>query len=129
MLLCIPSKIYHHTPVPYSSHAGPNRGVPNHLASQNDRTSRINSTTIPSTQEAVSLFGSTGGQLGQPTVYGSDPLSGYPHLSDERCRLMEANLPSPEELFSSTVNDSIQEFASAAEYMIDITNDLERRYI
>ena len=42
---------------------------------------------------------------------------------------MEANLHSPEELFSSTVNDSIQEFASAAEYMIDITSDLERRYI
>ena len=80
-------------------------------------------------QEAVSLFESTGGQLGQPTVFGSDPLSRYPHLIDERRHLMEANIPSPEELFSLTVNNSIQEFASAVEYTIDITNDLERRHI
>ena len=110
-------------------YVGPNRGVPNVLASENDRTSKISSTAIPSTQEAVSLFESTGRQLGQPAIFGSDPLNGHPHLVDERRHLMETNLPSPEELFGSTVNNSIQGFTSAVEYMIDITSDLERRYL
>lgn len=109
--------------------AGPNRGIPHQLAVQNDRASRISNNCLPSTDTAVSLFEATGGRLGQATIFGRDPLAGHSELIEERRSMMETNIPSPEELFGWTVNDSIQQFSSSIEYMVEITQDLQRRYV
>ena len=109
----------------YSS--GPNRGIPNNLAEQNDHTSRISSTQIPSTEDAVSSFIASGGSLSSVKLFGVDPLSGSSSLIQQRQLELEENIPCPQEIFAHTVNGDYSYFAQSLEYLIESTTRLQRQ--
>ena len=104
------------------------KGIPNQLATTNNRASILDRSLIPSTASAISLFQRSGGQLSVPSEFGADPLNGHSELMDERttCRLMDNNRPSIEHIFSCVEINSCQEFVSSLQYMIDETNHLVR---
>lgn len=107
----------------------PSRGVPNLLALRNNRVAQVQRDLVPNTDTAVSMYEATGGRLGRITGFGVDPLAGEEELIEERCILMETNMPSPDDLFGFTVNNLYQPFSDSLEYMVDITQDLQRRYL
>ncbi len=96
------------------------------MARQNNHAATIDPSVVPDTLAGVSLYEREGGHLTMPSVYGRDPLSDSPGLLAQRKALMESNLPSPEQLFSWTVNGSYQPFGDSLKYMIDVTNRLNR---
>lgn len=108
-------------------HVGQHRGVPNQLSAQNNRTARIDASIIPDVTTAVSLYEASGGRLEPEREFGVDPLSGCQELIQLRQTMMESSVPSPEQLFSWTVNGLTQPFSDSLEFMIDVTTDLSRR--
>ena len=102
------------------------KGIPNQLAAENSRVSVLDTSNIPSTIAAASLFRNRNGRLSVPIEFGVDPLNGHHQLSNQRQRLMDSNLPPTEYIFGSVVNNSYQDFACSLKYMIDVTNYLTR---
>ena len=103
---------------------GPNRGIPNQLASRNSRVAVISSALVPDVDSVAAMYRANGGQLTSVSAFGTDPLADSRELLLRR-HLMEHNIPSPD-LFSWTVNGLSQPFADSVKYMIDVTTDLER---
>ena len=96
------------------------------LATQNDRVAWIDSRLVPDASSAVSLYQASGGRLETPSGFGVDPLAGSPGLVQQRQATMEANIPSPQDLFGWTVNGLFQPFTDSVKYMIDVSTDLAR---
>lgn len=107
--------------------SGPNRGIPNNLAEQNDHTSRISSTQIPSTDDAVASFIASGGNLSPIKLFGIDPLSGSSSLIQQRQLELEESIPCPQEIFAHTVNGDYSSFAHSLEFLIESTTRLQRQ--
>ena len=101
------------------------RGIPSVLAEQNNRASPIHSSLIPTLDEAVASYSSSGGYLASPSFFGCDPLGGHADLQRERQRLMEQTLPSPQDIFSYTVNGYIPPFAQSLEFMVEKSFQLQ----
>lgn len=106
---------------------GPHRGVPNHLADFNNRAASIDAHQVPTLQEAVDGYQAAGGTLSPAAIFGSDPLANSPELLLQRQQALEENLPSPDELFSYTVNEFYQPFADSLQQMIQQTTQLSVR--
>ena len=115
-------------PLPSLSHhnIGQHRGIPNQLADQNNRAAIIGSSLIPDVGSAVAMYEASGGHLNTPSGFGTDPIAGSPELLHYRQSLMEQSIPSPENLFSWTVNGSTQPFADSLKYTIDTSIHLQR---
>ena len=107
-------------------HAGPHRGVPAQLASQNNRAAVISRSLIPDVDTAVAMYEASGGHLSTPSGFGTDPIAGSPELLRYRENEMEQNIPSPEDLFGWTVNGITQPFADSLKFMIDTSIHLQR---
>ena len=107
--------------------SGSHRGIPNILADQNNHAARIpaGQGTIPTAGEAEALFVAAGGHLSPTAQFGSDPLSDSPDLIQQRQIMLEQNLPTPEELFSFTVNGDYIPFARSLQFMIETTLQLQ----
>ena len=75
---------------------------------------------------AVTLYENEGGRLTSPSSFGQDFLSNFPEIMMRRKHLMEQRLPSPEDLFSWTVNGFYEPFSHSLQCVIDITNELSR---
>jgi len=103
--------------------------VPNFLSEQNNQTARIPQTHIPTVQEASQSYVAAGGHLSPRTQFGVDPLSESPDLLLQRQQALEQNIPTPEELFSFTVNGDYTIFAQSLQYMIHITMELQRLFL
>ena len=103
---------------------GPHCGIPNQLAAENCRTGFVYPSAVPSLSEAVQAYHATGGYLTPPTPFGTDPLSQSPNLLLQRSNTLDGFLPTPEDLFSYTVNGYYQPFASSLLSFIDVTNQL-----
>ncbi len=106
------------------SWAGPQRGVPNHLADLNSRVGRVPVHQVPTLQAAIAAYQATGGNLSPAMQFGSDPIGHSSELLLERTRALEANIASPEDLFSFTVNGVYQPFADSLQFMIHKTHQL-----
>ena len=105
---------------------GPQRGVPNILARDNNHTARIPIGHIPDTDEAIASFLRSGGVLSPNTLFGTDPLSNFPELILRRQRELEQVIPSPQDVFAHTVNGDFGPFANSLDTIIQITNRLQR---
>ena len=100
------------------------------MASTHNRAAQIDAATLlPDTQTAVSMYRASGGMLGDVAGFGVDPLHNDPELIAERQRLMEDNMPTPEQLFGWTVNSIVDPFKQSLQFMIDQTLDIERRFL
>ena len=100
------------------------RGIPNVLARECNQAKQIHRSLVPSLEEAVQLYESSGGNLTAPALFGSDPLSDHEDLRSVRQRAMEESIPSPEELFSIVVNGNDVPFAQSIQFMVDKTTHL-----
>ena len=100
------------------------RGIPNLLAQECNHAKQIHPSLVPSLEEAVQLYESSGGHLTPLTTFGSDPLAGHDDLQRIRQRAMEESIPSPEELFSTVVNGMDVPFAQSIQFMVDKTSTL-----
>lgn len=74
---------------------------------------------VPTLEEAISDYQSSGGFLSPVMPFGCDPLAAHEALIHERERLMEQNLPTPMNLFSYTVNGIDTPLTQAIEFMIE----------
>jgi len=101
------------------------RGIPNTLSCENDHTSQIHFSVVPTLGEAVNTYESTGGSISLPSVFGTDPLAGHNALLSERQRLMEENIPTPKDLFSAVVNGVDGPFAYSLQFVVEKTLQLE----
>lgn len=99
--------------------AGPHRGIPNDLAASNNHAYSINPLLLPSAEDAAISYEAHRGRLTHFQDYCSVPLQHDAHLLQQRKALMEASLPSPEDLFSYTVNNHVLPFTQALCFMID----------
>ena len=72
---------------------GPHRGIPNILSEQNNHAARIPTGHIPTADEAVQSFYSSGGHLSPMSQFGTDPLSDSQELlsSSKRARTKCSN--------------------------------------
>ena len=92
------------------------------VAERNNHAARLSTRQIPTADEAIASYV---GHLSAATQFGIDPLSGSPQLFNQRERELEENIPSPEDLFSYTVNGNYLPFAQSLKYLIDTTNRLQ----
>ena len=65
---------------------GPSGGIPNDMASRQNTITPPGQLSIPSTNEAICLFTSTGGHLTPESSFGEDPIGAYQHLKELRNR-------------------------------------------
>ena len=100
------------------------RGIPNVLFQEHNSVNQIHSSLVPSLQESIQLYESSGGHLTPSTQVGVDPLAGHDDLLSIRQRAMEENIPSPENLFSNVVNGIDVPLSQSIRYMVDQTTDL-----
>ena len=96
------------------------------LAEQNNRSARI-PIQVPSTDDAVANFVSSGGILSPMKQFGIDPLSQSSSLIQRRQLELEQNLPCPREIFAHTVNGDYGLFVQSLKFLIDSTNRLWRQ--
>lgn len=59
------------------------------------------------------------------TQFGIDPLSDSQELFSRRQRELEQNVPTPEELFSQTVNGNYIPFARSLDFLVQTTHYLQ----
>ena len=62
----------------WNSHTIPRKGVPNILQMENNGTTPIISSDIPTAANAVAAYRGQGGRLTEPSDFGEDPLSSHP---------------------------------------------------
>ena len=86
--------------------------------------SQIRPSLIPTLDEAVLSYESSGGCLTPLSLFGSDPLAGYEDLQRERQKCMEESIPSPNELFSYVVNGIDSPFSQSVQYMVEKSTQL-----
>ena len=104
------------------------RGVPNLLAQlENNHARRMHPSLVPTLEDAVVSYESSGGNLSAATLFGTDPLSGHQEFLLQRELFMQTNNPNPEDIFSHVVNGSSASFAQSLQSMIDHTNYLSRQ--
>ena len=60
------------------------KGIPNILQAQNNGTTRIDITEVPTVGDAVLAFRQQGGTLTDPSDFGLDPLANHQALSQQR---------------------------------------------
>lgn len=68
------------------------RGIPNILASQNNRTSQSHYSVVPTPEQAVASYRASGGCLSMPSQFGYDPSAGHEGFQSERERAMDENI-------------------------------------
>lgn len=100
------------------------RGIPNLLAQENNHARQIHPSLVPTLDDAITFYESSGGNLTAASLFGTDPLNGHPELLLQREMSMEANNPSPEDIFSHVVNGLNTSLAQSLRFMVDLTNHL-----
>lgn len=98
------------------------------LFRENNHASSIHSSLVPTLDEANSAYEISGGSLRPGLLFGSDPLTGHETLQSERQRLMEVNLPTPEELFSFVVNGIDTPFTEALLFVIQTPFNYDHKH-
>ena len=73
---------------------------------------------IPTRDEAVSLFETSGGNLTRPSTYGADPLSGSPERMARRQNFFDKRFPSLKDIYGSLVNGDASMFKNAVKFYI-----------
>ena len=77
---------------------------------------------VPSTDDAVASFVSSGGILSPVKQFGIDPLTQSSLLIQQRQLELEQNMHCPREIFAHTVNGDCCLFVQSLKFLIDCTN-------
>lgn len=104
---------------------GAHRGIPNILMDSNNQVAKLNTTDIPSPNEALQEFQNHGGHITTFNTFGHDPLGQRPDLIREREERFFQQYPQFDDIFHTTVNGDDSLFRSGILYIIDISKQLE----
>lgn len=102
---------------------GPEGGIPNVLASQNNQVTQLHSTLIPSTADIMQIHEQSGNILQRDASYGQDPLNGYPHLQELRERDFVAAFPDFGDIFTNILHHDASMFKTAIHQFIVLTEN------
>ena len=100
---------------------GPNGGVPNRLADEHHNTTQVAQGAIPSVNDAVTLYESSGGHLSRNSLFGVDPLAQHPQEHSYRIRDFCTRYGSFEQLYCNVSSGNGDEFKRAILYFRDLT--------
>lgn len=93
------------------------RGIPNRLMNIDNRAKRIDTSLMPTTEEAVEQYG---GRISEPCTFGTDPLESNNILKDVRYEAFFSKF-SFQNLFCHVSNGCGESFSDALLFFIDIT--------
>ena len=97
---------------------GIHRGLPNHLMELNNRAKAISPSQLPTADQAVQMYESSGGRLSNPAHFGSDRLHGERwEIKDQAFR---QRYPSFSSICHSVLNGGSLPFKQALLFMIDV---------
>lgn len=101
---------------------GRNGGIPNVLAQNANRVTRLSSFCVPTTVEAVSSHEVNGNRLTRESCFGCDPLHGNENIQrlidrDFRTRYHDMHM-----IFQEVIHGNPLTFRSAIAYYIELTN-------
>ena len=102
---------------------GPEGGIPNTLALQNNRVTRLVTSSVPSTLQLIQLHEQGGNRLCRDATYGFDPLNGHPQLQELRERDLFILFPDLTVLFQDVLHNDAQLFKSCIYHFIFLTNN------
>ena len=95
--------------------------IPSILARRNNQTTHLDSSTILTTTDAISLHEQLGGHLTRESQFGCDPLASYPNLSQLRERDFHSRYPNIEELMECVLGGNLAVFKQALIDFIELT--------
>ena len=101
---------------------GPSGGIPNDMASGQNTITPPGQLSIPSTNEEIRLFTSTGGHLTPESSFGEDPIGAYQHLKELRNRDFRSRYPLMEAVLENVLHSDGMVFRQSVKYFIDITH-------
>ena len=101
---------------------GTSGGTPNILASSTCNVTSIQECNVPTTDQAISSFTNDGGHLTMESVFGQDPLDGYPLLQQLRARDFQSQYPSVEDIFKNILHSDGATFVQSIEFFIELTD-------
>ena len=78
--------------------------------------------SIPSTNEEIHLFTSTGGHLTPESSFGEDPIGAYQHLNELRNRDFRSRYPLMEAVLENVLHSDGMVFRQSVKYFIDLTH-------
>lgn len=105
---------------------GPQGGIPNTLAEQNNHVTHLLPHLVPSTPEAIALHEADASRLNRDSSYGHDPLVGHPHLQVLREQDLYALYPDMNVLFENVLHGNSYLFKSYILYFLYLTNNFAR---
>ena len=94
------------------------------LMLHNNRVAPVNSSALPTVQDALRHYNSLGGALTEPHTFGDDPLNSNQRLQQIRQDLFKERFPSFESLFSSVVAGNHTLFKEGLLFYIETTKRL-----
>ena len=97
------------------------KGVPNRLAVTKNRTSRVPQSSVPTPEEAVSLFEREGGSLTIFSSFGVDPLASRPDLFQRRHAEFISRFSDFNHIFHSLVNGNDALFRDGLKFFLELT--------
>ena len=109
----------------WNSHTIPKKGVPNVLQVQNNRTTAISPSDVPSVVDAVSAYREQGGRITDPSDFGQDPLSSDTALSQLREQEWSTRCGvTVEDIYTEVMCGNVQALQDAIIKFIEITVEL-----
>ena len=108
----------------WSNHCipSPSGGIPNDMASRQNTITPPGQLSIPSTDETIHLFTSTGGHLTPESFFGEDPISAYQHLKELHDGDFRSRYPSMEAVLENVLHSDGMIFRQSVKYFIDLTH-------
>ena len=110
----------------WNSHTIPKKGVPNVLQVQNNRTTTISPSDVPSVVDAVSAYREQGGRITDPSDFKHDPLRSDTALSQppEQEWSTRCGVTVEEDIYTEVMCGNVQALRDAIIKFIEITVDL-----
>ena len=109
----------------WNSHTIPRRGIPNVLQIQNNRTTPIVPSDVPTVADAVSAYREQGGRITDPSDFGEDPLICSIALSQQREWEWSARCGmTSEDIYTEVMCGNSQALQEAILKFIEVTMEL-----
>ena len=108
----------------WNAHALPHRGIPDVLQHERQGTIVVNTTDIPTTEDAVDMYRQQSGVLTDPSEFGADPLENDVVKMAQREQEFRNTAMSFDDIFTNVVSGNDIPFRQAILLFIDITDHL-----
>ena len=104
--------------------SGLNDKIPNVVAQQTSRVRILDATVVPTVDEAVEMYISSGGTITRESTCGFDPLANYDDLIRRREQEFAQNIGSFSDIFTNAINGDGSMMERAILFMYDTTVNL-----